>query len=86
MVISIMAKTSSDSRVTRAQPEAPYHLLFLLAFGLFDVFFVVLHELLLFHLFYRSITVNFHAYCSLITKSVYTTLKIHHSCLALYFV
>ena len=44
MVISIMAKTSSDSRVTRtfrgAQlPEELYHLLFLQE--LFDVFFVV---------------------------------------------
>ena len=64
MVISIMAKTSSDSRVTRtfgggAQlPEELYHLLFLQ--GLFDVFFVV-HNYF-FICYNTSLTVNFHAY------------------------
>ena len=72
MVISIMAKTSSDSRVTRtfgggAQlPEELYHLLFLQ--GLFDVFFVV-HNYF-FICYNTSLTVNFHAYHCLLNNQV----------------
>ena len=72
MVISIMAKTSSDSRVTRtfgggAQlPEELYHLLFLQ--GLFDVFFVV-HNYF-FICYNTSLTVNFHAYYCLLNNQV----------------